>query len=220
MIMLADVKKSYDNEVVLQNFTMTVSKGEFAFITGPSGAGKSTLLKLLYCYEHADSGHIAVDNWIVSQLKIRTVPYFRRSIGVVFQDFKLLCNKTVFENVALALRIHNMEPEEITKRVIAILKEVKMHGKADVYPQYLSGGEQQRVVIARAMVTQPMMLLADEPTGNLDAENTRTIMRLFREINARGTTVLIATHNEDLYFGSGSRVFFLKDHHIEKEIIG
>jgi cell division transport system ATP-binding protein len=113
-----------------------------------------------------------------------------------------------------------MEPEEITKRVNAILKDVKMHGKADAFPQYLSGGEQQRVVIARAMVAQPMMLLADEPTGNLDAENTRTILRLFREINARGTTVLIATHNEDLYFGSGSRVFFLNNHHIEKEIVG
>jgi cell division transport system ATP-binding protein len=218
--MLADVKKSYEDTVVLDNFTMTMNRGEFSFITGPSGAGKSTLLKLLYCSEDVDSGHIAVDEWILSKMKKRTVPYFRRNIGVVFQDFKLLYNKSVFENVALSLRIHHMDPTEIVERVKAILREMKLLHKSDIFPQYLSGGEQQRVVIARAMVSQPMLLLADEPTGNLDSDNARTIMRLFREINTKGTTVLIATHNEDLYYGSGRRVFFLNNNHIEKEIVG
>lgn len=220
MINLADVKKSYEDALVLKNFTMSMDRGEFAFITGPSGAGKSTLLKLLYCSEDADSGHIAVDNWIVSKLKKKTVPFFRRNIGVVFQDFKLLFNKSVFENVALSLRIHHMDSKEIISRVKAILKDLKLLHKSDIFPQYLSGGEQQRVVIARAMVSQPLLLLADEPTGNLDSDNARIIMRLFREINTKGTTVLIATHNEDLYYGSGRRVFFLNNSHIEKEIVG
>lgn len=220
MIKLSDVKKTYEDSLVLKNFTMSMDRGEFAFITGPSGAGKSTLLKLLYCSENVDSGHISVDDWIVSKLKKRTVPFFRRNIGVVFQDFKLLFNKTVFENIALSLQIHHMDPKEILSRVKAMLKEVKLLHKSDIFPQFLSGGEQQRVVIARAMVTQPMLLLADEPTGNLDSDNTRGIMRLFREINLKGTTVLIATHNEDLYYGSGRRVFFLNNSHIEKEIVG
>jgi len=220
VIKLSDVKKTYEDSLVLKNFTMSMDRGEFAFITGPSGAGKSTLLKLLYCSENVDSGHISVDDWIVSKLKKRTVPFFRRNIGVVFQDFKLLFNKTVFENIALSLQIHHMDPKEILSRVKAMLKEVKLLHKSDIFPQFLSGGEQQRVVIARAMVTQPMLLLADEPTGNLDSDNTRGIMRLFREINLKGTTVLIATHNEDLYYGSGRRVFFLNNSHIEKEIVG
>lgn len=220
MIKLSDVKKTYEDSLVLNNFTMSMDRGEFAFITGPSGAGKSTLLKLLYCSEKVDSGHISVDDWIVSKLKKRTVPFFRRNIGVVFQDFKLLFNKTVFENIALSLRIHHMDPKEILSRVKSMLKEVKLLHKSDIFPQFLSGGEQQRVVIARAMVTQPMLLLADEPTGNLDSDNTRGIMRLFREINLKGTTVLIATHNEDLYYGSGRRVFFLNNSQIEKEIVG
>ncbi len=220
MIKLSDVKKTYEDSVVLKNFTMSMERGEFAFITGPSGAGKSTLLKLLYCSEGPDSGNISVDDWIVSKLKRRTIPFFRRNIGVVFQDFKLLFNKSVFENVALSLRIHHMDSKEIISRVKSMLKEVKLLHKSDILPQYLSGGEQQRVVIARAMVSQPMLLLADEPTGNLDADNTRGIMRLFRDINTKGTTVLIATHNEDLYYGSGRRVFFLNNKQIEKEIVG
>lgn len=220
MIKITNVNKSYDNAVVLKNCSMTMNRGEFAFITGPSGAGKSTLLKLLYCSEKIDGGHISVDEWILSELKKRTVPYFRRNIGVVFQDFKLLFNKSVFENVALSLRIHHMDGKEVMERVKSILKEVKLLQKSDIFPQFLSGGEQQRVVIARAMVSQPMLLLADEPTGNLDLDNTRSIMRLFREINRKGTTVLIATHNEDLYYGSGRRVFHLTNRHIEKEIVG
>jgi cell division transport system ATP-binding protein len=220
MIMLSDVTKSYEKDYILKNLSFTIGKGELTFITGPSGAGKSTLLKLIYCSERPDSGHIVVGDWPVTKLKQKAIPYLRRSIGIVFQDFKLLNNLTIFENVALALRINGMSTSEVKDHVNAILREVKLTHKSNIYPLQLSGGEQQRVVVARAIVTKPAVLLADEPTGNLDAGNTEVIMNLFTEINARGTTVLIATHNEWLYQGSGRRVFHLKDHHLEKEFIG
>jgi len=220
MIMLSDVTKSYEKDYILKNLSFTIGKGELTFITGPSGAGKTTLLKLIYCSERADSGQIVVGDWTVSKLKQKAIPYLRRSIGIVFQDFKLLNNLTIFENVALALRINGMSTSEIREHVSSVLREVKLTHKSNIYPLQLSGGEQQRVVVARAIVTKPAVLLADEPTGNLDANNTAVIMNLFGEINARGTTVLIATHHEGLYQGSGRRVFYLKDHHLEKEFIG
>jgi cell division transport system ATP-binding protein len=220
MIMLSDVTKSYEKEYILKNLSFTIGKGELTFITGPSGAGKSTLLKLIYCSERPDSGHIVVGDWPVTKLKQKAIPYLRRSIGIVFQDFKLLNNLTIFENVALALRINGMCTSDVKEHVNSILREVKLTHKSNIYPLQLSGGEQQRVVVARAIVTKPAVLLADEPTGNLDAGNTEVIMNLFSEINTRGTTVLIATHNEWLYQGSGRRVFHLKDHHIDKEFIG
>ena len=196
MINLADVKKSYEDALVLKNFTMSMDRGEFAFITGPSGAGKSTLLKLLYCSEDADSGQIKVDDWIVSKLKKRTIPFFRRNIGVVFQDFKLLFNKSVFENVALSLRIHHMDPKEIISRVKSILKELKLLHKSDIFPQYLSGGEQQRVVIARAMVSQPLLLLADEPTSALDVSVQAQILNLLLKLQKdMNLSILFVTHD-------------------------
>jgi len=218
--MLSDVTKSYEKEYILKNLSFTIGKGELTFITGPSGAGKTTLLKLIYCSERPDSGQIVVNDWTVSKLKQKSIPFLRRSIGIVFQDFKLLNNLTVFENVALALRINGMSSKKVKDHVNAILREVKLFHKANIYPLQLSGGEQQRVVVARATVTKPEVLLADEPTGNLDADNTGVIMNLFNEINSRGTTVLIATHHEGLYHGSGRRVFYLKDHHVDKEFIG
>lgn len=220
MIMLSDVSKSYEKEYILKNLSFTVGKGELTFITGPSGAGKTTLLKLIYCSERPDSGQIVVGDWTVSKLKQKSIPYLRRNIGIVFQDFKLLNNQTVFENVALALKINGMPTGNIREHVNSVLREVKLTHKGNIYPLQLSGGEQQRVVVARAMVSKPAVLLADEPTGNLDAGNTAVIMNLFREINARGTTVLIATHSEVLYQGSGRRVFYLKDHHLDREFIG
>ncbi len=220
MIEFSSVSKNYEDDLILKDLTFTIDKGELAFITGPSGAGKSTLLKLIYCDERPDSGQIVVAGWDVGKLKQKTIPYLRRNIGIVFQDFRLLHSKTVFDNVALALRVHYMQPQAIKDDVMAMLKEVKMQHKAYTYPQHLSGGEQQRVVIARAMVSKPTVVLADEPTGNLDIDNTKTIMSMFREINARGTTVLIATHNEYLYHGTGRRVFYLKDKNIEQEMIG
>jgi cell division transport system ATP-binding protein len=218
--MLSDVSKSYEKEVIIKNLSFTIGKGELTYITGPSGAGKSTLLKLIYCSERPDSGQIVVGDWTVSKLKQKAIPFLRRNIGIVFQDFKLLTNRTVFDNVALALKINGMRPSEVKERVNAILREVKLTHKSNIFPLQLSGGEQQRVVVARAMVTKPAVLLADEPTGNLDVDNTDVIMNMFNDINSQGTTVLIATHNTALYEGSGRRVFHLKNHHLEKEFLG
>lgn len=210
MIQVSSVSKYYDNEIGLKDITFTVEKGEMVFITGPSGAGKTTLLKLIYRSERPDDGHIIVADWDVGQLKQRTIPYLRRFIGIVFQDFRLLNNRTVFDNIALALRIHGAHPREIKENVTEVLQDVGLKHKANDLPQHLSGGEQQRIVIARAMVSKPTILLADEPTGNLDADSAKMIMKLFKEINARGTTVVIATHNTELFSGTGRRLFYLK----------
>ena len=220
MIQFTGVTKFYDEDVVIKDISLLIEKGEMAFITGPSGAGKTTLLKLIYAAEKPDKGQIVVAGWDISKLKQSTIPYLRRNVGIVFQDFRLLNNKTVFDNVALALRIHDMHPKEIKKDVDAVLREVQLSHKSQIYPQHLSGGEQQRVVIARAMVSKPTVLLADEPTGNLDDETSDAIMGLFREINAMGTTVLLATHNNTLFQDSGRRVIYIKDRHIVKEEIG
>ena len=220
MIQFTDVTKLYDDDVVIKDISLLIEKGELAFITGASGAGKTTLLRLIYAAEKPDKGEIVVAGWDFRKLKQSTIPYLRRNVGIVFQDFRLLNNKTVFDNIALALRIHDMQPKEIKKDVDAVLKEVKLAHKAQIYPQHLSGGEQQRVVIARAMVSKPTILLADEPTGNLDDETSDIIMGIFREINAMGTTVLLATHNTTLFQGSGRRVIHIKDHCIGKEEMG
>ncbi len=211
MIQFSEVSKYYDNEIAVKDVSFLVEKGEMVFVTGPSGAGKTTLLKLIYRAERPDSGQITVADWDVGELRQKTVPFLRRHIGVVFQDFKLLFNRTVFENVALALRVHGMHPKEIREDVSESLKEVGLKHKANDFPQHLSGGEQQRVVIARAMVSKPTVLLADEPTGNLDPETSSVIMKLFREINMRGTTVVIATHNDGLFSNTGRRVIHFKD---------
>lgn len=220
MIQFSGVTKLYDDEIVLKNISLLIEKGELAFITGPSGAGKTTLLKMIYAAEKPDKGQIVVAGWDISKLRQSTIPYLRRNVGIVFQDFRLLNNKTVFDNIALALRIHGMHPKEIKEDVNAVLKEVRLGHKARTYPQHLSGGEQQRVVIARAMVSKPTVLLADEPTGNLDDDTSNSIMGLFREINAMGTTVLIATHDTSLFQGKGRKVIHIKARRIEKEEIG
>ncbi|MBC8413158.1 MAG: cell division ATP-binding protein FtsE [Nitrospira sp.] len=220
MIRFSNVTKQYDNDVVLKNLSLNVDKGEMVYLTGPSGAGKSTLLKLIYCAERPDIGQITVANWDIGKIKQSTIPFLRRNVGIVFQDFRLLENKTVFENIALALRIHNLNTQTIREQVNAVLREVKLSQKAKTYPPHLSGGEQQRVVIARAMVSKPTVLLADEPTGNLDDDTSNSIIALFREINARGTTVVIATHNHELYHGTGRRVLHLNNKNIEQESIG
>ncbi len=220
MIQFSNVSKSYDSDVVLNDITFNIEKGDLTYITGPSGAGKTTLLRLIYCAELPDAGQIVVAGWDLNKLKQSTIPFLRRNVGIVFQDFRLLNNKTVFDNVALALRIHDLHPKEIKESVNEVLKAVGIKHKEHVYPQHLSGGEQQRVVIARAMVSKPSVLLADEPTGNLDSDNAQTVISLFREINARGTTVLIATHHNDVFHGTGRRVIFLNDTQIVKETIG
>jgi cell division transport system ATP-binding protein len=220
MIFFSDVSKSYEKKVVLNSISLTVKKGELLFITGPSGAGKTTMLKLVYCAERPDKGHITVADWQISKLEQHEIPELRRNIGIIFQDFKLLPNRTVFDNVALALSIHGMNSEKIRHYVNEALDEVKLLDKATLFPQFLSGGEQQRVVIARAMVSKPIVLLADEPTGDLDIDNAKAIMELFSKINSKGTTVLIATHDDNLFRASGKRVVFVNDHYIEKEYIG
>jgi cell division transport system ATP-binding protein len=219
MILLSEVTKHYDKKLVLSNVSLTIKKGEMTFMNGPSGAGKSTLMKLIYCSERPDSGQIVVADWEVSKLKQKTIPQLRRNIGIIFQDFRLFTNKTIFENVALPLRFNGMHKQRVRDYVNEILEKVGLKRSSDVFPQFLSGGEQQRAVVARAIVSQPAVLLADEPTGNLDIDNARTIMQLFREINKKGTTVLIATHNKELYRGTGSRVLTLNNSVIEEDMV-
>ncbi|MBW1980314.1 MAG: cell division ATP-binding protein FtsE [Deltaproteobacteria bacterium] len=199
MVQMYHVFKSYDGErYALADVTLTVDRGDFLFLTGPSGAGKTTLLKLIFFDERASSGQILVDGINLQRLKRSRVPYFKRRIGVVFQDFKLLLDRTVFANVALALEVAGKPRGYIEKKVRQVLRLVGLAGKENHLSRKLSGGEQQRVAIARAIVVNPILLLADEPTGNLDEEITMDILELFREIHLRGTTVILATHNKNL----------------------
>jgi cell division transport system ATP-binding protein len=209
MIHFQDVSKHYDNHTALRKLTFSVGKGEMVFITGPSGSGKSTLLKLVYLAEAPDEGSITVMDSDLNTLKESEIPFLRRHIGVVFQDFRLLDNRNVFENVALALRIRGADERDIKTRVFDTLKIVNLRHKTDNYPPSLSGGEQQRISLARAIVSDPTIILADEPTGNVDPDTSAGIMRAFKDINARGTTILIATHNRELFRNSGRRVLKL-----------
>jgi cell division transport system ATP-binding protein len=209
MIHFDGVSKHYDTHTALRKIGFTIEKGEMAFITGPSGSGKTTLLKLIYGAEKPDEGEIVVGDWNLKKLKESQIGLFRRNIGVIFQDFRLLSDRNIFENIALALRIRNVDEREIRGRVFEALKIVNLRHKADSYPQMLSGGEQQRIAIARAIVSEPVIILADEPTGNVDPDTSEGIMRTLKEINARGSTILIATHNKDLFRNSGRRVLKL-----------
>lgn len=207
MITFTNVSKSYDGQEVLKDVSFSLSRGEMAFITGPTGAGKTTLLRLIYMAERPDSGDIVVDDRQLSSLKMPQIPLHRREVGVVFQDFRLLDNLTVFDNVALALRIRGVGAKDVQLLVTEALKSVHLRHKAENYPRTLSGGEQQRVVIARAIVASPPVVLADEPTGNLDADTAQHIMRIFLDLHVKGTTVFIATHNRELFRYTGNKVF-------------
>ncbi len=199
MIQLFHVKKSYPGDApVLDDITVRVEKGEFVWLTGPSGAGKSTLLKLLFCAESPSSGQILVGGRNIVRLAQGGIPYLRRNIGIVFQDFKLLDNRTVLENVGYALEVLGVPDGEIRERSLKRLEQVGLDHKAASLPRRLSGGEQQRVAIARALVNEPTILLADEPTGNLDPGLTDSILQLLFDANARGTTVIVATHDRSL----------------------
>src|SRR5688572_17169211 len=211
MIQAFHVYKQYDRESsALSDITLHVRKGEFCFLTGPSGAGKTTLLKLVFREELPSQGQILVGGRNVTAISERHIHELRRSIGVVFQDFKLLKRKTVLENVAFVLRMLGVPASEQKRRAFLALKAVGLHQKMHAYPLQLSGGEQQRVAIARALINEPMLLLADEPTGNLDPEMAAEIMALFEEVNSRGTTVLVATHDREMIQRMGKRVITLE----------
>ena len=220
MIAFEHVSKFYDHNTVLKNISFTIEKGEMAFITGPSGAGKSTLLKLMYMEELPDEGEIIIDKVHLSSLNMPQIPLLRRNIGVVFQDFKLINNLTVFDNVALALHIRRISEREVRSLASEALKKVSLRHLADSYPKSLSGGEQQRVAIARAIAGGPVVLLADEPTGNLDPNTSLDIINLFRGLNDQGTTILIATHNRELLRDTGKRILKLESGAFAREEIG
>ena len=207
MIRFEQVSKVFPNDVrVLEDVTIVFDQGEFVSIVGPSGAGKSTLLKLILAEEEPTEGRIWFGERVVDSIKRKHLPFYRRKFGTVFQDFKLFTQKTVAENVAYALEVIGLTNEEIQLEVPEILQIVGLAGHADRYPHQLSGGEQQRVSLARALVHRPSVIIADEPTGNLDPVSTQEIVRLLLEINSFGTTVLLATHNQGIVDNLGRRV--------------
>ena len=215
MIQLFHVTKAYPGDPPsLSDVNLNVAKGEFVFLTGPSGAGKTTLLKLILSAEKATHGQILVGGKNVARIRDAAIPYLRRNIGVVFQDFKLLPDRTVAENVALTLEVLGVSRREAGERVGRMLKRVGLAHKADALPLRLSGGEQQRVVIARALVNDPTILLADEPTGNLDPALTLEIMDLLCDVNVRGTTVVVATHDATLLGRYQKRTIRLEGGHV------
>ena len=199
MISMKNVYKKYPNGIVAANgINVEIEQGEFIYVVGPSGAGKSTFIIMMYREERPTSGEILINGINLATLKSKRVPYLRRQIGVVFQDFKLLPRLTVYDNVAFALEVIEETPPKIRKRVMEVLDLVGLTHKARMLPTELSGGEQQRVSIARALVNVPAVIIADEPTGNLDPETSWDIMDLIEEVNRRGTTVIMATHNKEI----------------------
>ncbi len=210
MIQLYHITKAFDKgPPALSDITVKIEKGEFVFFTGPSGAGKSTLLKIIFGAESPTSGQLIIDGRNYVKIPPAEIPLLRRRMGFVFQDFKLIPSKTVFENVALSLRVMGMSHPGIRKRVSRMLAYLKLQHRADFFPLQLSGGEQQRVSIARALVKEPAIVLADEPTGNLDPGLSMEIMELFKDANSRGTTVVIATHDRAIIESTGKRTVAL-----------
>lgn len=218
MIEFVNVVKKYNHDVkALDDINLKIEKGEFAFLVGPSGSGKSTFLKLMIREEEATSGKILVDGKDVGKLKPKEIPYLRRKIGFVFQDFRLLYDRTVAENIAFALRIIEASEREIRSQTKSVLEMVGLTGKENYYPNQLSGGEQQRVALARALATKPPIIIADEPTGNLDPSTADEIFKTLLEINARGTTILIVTHAKDIVNRLNKRVIALDHGRIVKD---
>ncbi|MBU5427391.1 cell division ATP-binding protein FtsE [Tissierella pigra] len=218
MIKFENVSKEYNNNVrALTNVSLDIRKGEFVFLVGSSGAGKSTIIKLLLKEEEPTEGKIILNDMDITKVRNRRIPYIRRNIGVVFQDFRLLPNKTVYENVAFAMEIIGVHPKEIRRNVPMVLSMVDLSRKASSFPDQLSGGERQRVSIARAIVNSPPVLIADEPTGNLDPETAWEIMRALSEINGRGTTVLMATHAKDIVNHMKKRVIEINEGKIVRD---
>ena len=221
MIRMSDVSMVYDNGTrAVHKATLRIDEGEFVFLTGSSGSGKSTLIKLLTGDIRPTSGRIVVNNYNISNIKKREIPYLRRTLGVVFQDFRLIADKSVYENVAFAMRAIGARNRAIRKRVRYVLELVGLNDKMDVRPQELSGGEQQRVAIARALVNNPRLIIADEPTGNLDPARSLELMTLFEKINELGTTVLIVTHEKELVDKFEKRVIVINNGEIISDQTG
>ena len=195
----------------MQDVSLTLARGEMAFLVGPSGAGKSTLLRLIYLEEKPDAGEIILGSINYSQVKNRQLPFLRRQLGIIFQDFKLIPERTARENIGLALEIAGKSKKEIARKTNDLLRLVGLLHRKNNYPDQLSGGERQRVAIARALANEPLLLLADEPTGNLDAENSQSLLELLRRINIQGCSILMATHNLDLISRLPYRKFYLDD---------
>lgn len=220
MIVFENVTKTYKSNIGLDNVSVKINKGDFVFLVGPSGAGKSTFIRLILKEIEADSGSIKVNGTEITNLSNRKIPKLRRSTGIVFQDFKLLPKMTVYENVAFAMQIVHMSQRAIRRQVPQVLSLVGISSKANKYPDELSAGEQQRVAIARAIVNNPTVLIADEPTGNLDPDTAWEIMRLLEQINLRGTTILMVTHAKDIVDKMGKRVIVIEKGKIVRDDVG
>lgn len=212
MIEMKDVYKTYSNGVsAIAGLSVTIHPGEFVYIVGPSGAGKSTFIKMIYRQEKPTKGKIVINSLNLADMKEKEIPFLRRKLGVVFQDFKLLPKLTVFENISFALEVIGEHPKVIRKKVLETLDLVQLKHKARQFPDQLSGGEQQRVSIARSIVNSPDIVIADEPTGNLDPDTSWEIMRTLEEVNNRGTTVVMATHNKEIVNTMKKRVIAIED---------
>lgn len=221
MIRLKDVEKTYENGTeALQGISFTIEDGEFVFLVGPSGSGKSTIIKLLTGEVVPTSGRVMVNGFSMSRISDRQIPYMRRTIGVIFQDFRLIPKKTVFDNLSLAMRAVGATPRDIRTRIPYVLELVGLKGMEDRYPDELSGGEQQRVAIARALVNNPSTIVADEPTGNLDPNRSLEIMTLLERINALGTTVVVVTHERDLVNHFDKRVIMIDHGQVNGDGVG
>ena len=220
MVVFDNVTKMYGDNVGLENASITINDGDFVFLVGPSGAGKSTFIRLLLRELKADSGSIMINDMDVVNMSSRMVPKLRRSMGIVFQDFRLLPKKTIYENVAFAMEILYRSRRVIKKRVPQVLRLVGIEDQAKKYPQELSAGEQQRVAIARAIINNPTVLIADEPTGNLDPDTATEIMDLLEQINMTGTTVIMVTHAKDIVDRMNKRVVAIDNGHIVRDEFG
>jgi len=218
LIQMTDVSKIYSNgSVALSNVTIYIEKGDFIFVVGPSGAGKSTFVKLIFREELPTTGDLIVNGRNISSMEPDEVPYLRRGLGIVFQDFRLLPNKTVYDNVAFAMEVIEAPRREIQKRVNNVLDLVGLKQKTRTYPSQLSGGEQQRVAIARAIVNNPLVVIADEPTGNLDPDTSWEIMKIFERINRTGTTIVMATHDKPVVDAMKRRVIAIEKGRIVRD---
>lgn len=221
MIRLKNVEKTYENGTeALQGISFTIEDGEFVFLVGPSGSGKSTIIKLLTGEVIPTAGRVMVNGFSMSRISDRQIPYMRRTIGVIFQDFRLIPKKTVFDNLSLAMRAVGATPRDIRTRIPYVLELVGLKGMEDRYPDELSGGEQQRVAIARALVNNPSTIVADEPTGNLDPNRSLEIMTLLERINALGTTVVVVTHERDLVNHFDKRVIMIDHGQVNGDGVG